>query len=181
MLVYSESSPDTKEDIGVIPVAAGARTGRLIIRGSADETRPSMSPDGRWIAYQSNKSGRWEVYVQRFPELDALQQISSSGGVSPLWSPNGRELFFRAADAVLRVSIDATSSTLRPGNPEVLFKGPYVQEGGPTGGRSYALAPDGQRFLMMKGEGRLDSDGGAAQIVWVQNWSSELARASAGR
>jgi serine/threonine-protein kinase len=181
LLVYSESSPDTKQDIGVVPVADGTRTGRLIIHGPADETRPSMSSDGRWIAYQSNKSGQWEVYVQRFPELDALQQISLSGGESPLWSPDGRELFFRKADAVLRVPIEASSSMLTHENPEVLFKGPYVPESGGPSGRSYALAPDGQRFLMMKGEGRLDTDGGAAQIVWVQNWSSELTRASAGR
>ena len=126
-----------------------------------------------WLAYQSDLSGRWEVFVQPYPELDSVQQISSGGGTSPLWGRNGRELFYRNERLMMRVPVETTGRAFRRQNPEVLFEGPYVLEDG-TGQRSYALAADGQRFLMMKPEERLDTEGGTAQIVFVQNWSEEL-------
>ena len=110
LLVFQEDSPDTRLDIGVVPIE-GEHRPQLLIRGPSDEGQPAMSPDGRWIAYQSNSSGRWEVYVQPFPGLGGRWQVSTQGGVSPIWGPNGRELFYRNARAVISVPVAATGNT----------------------------------------------------------------------
>ena len=105
-----------------------------------------MSADGRWIAYQSNSSGQWEVYVQPFPGLSGRWQVSSQGGGAPIWSPDGRQLFYRRAGDVMSVPVETAGTTLRYGNPRKLFGGPYVPESEtPFEARSYALAPDGRR------------------------------------
>src|SRR5439155_22249930 len=149
LLVFEEVSPDTGLDIGVVPID-GAHTPRLIIRGPSDEGRPSMSPDGRWIAYESNLTRRPEIYVQPFPEMRSRWQVSTDGGTSPLWSPYGQEVFSRREQAVMTVPVDTRGGAFRYGNARPLFAGPYVEEDHQRTGRSYAIAPDGQRFLMMK-------------------------------
>jgi serine/threonine-protein kinase len=170
-LVFHQNSGDTGMDIGVVPIE-GEHTSTLLIRGPADEGRPALSSDGRWIAYQSNLSGRSEVYVQPFPDLGGRWQVSTQGGVSPIWHPNGRELFYRHGRAVMSVPVAAKGNTFTYGNPRVLFDGSYVPEDEARfGARSYALAPDGQRFLMMKKEPHPDT-----QIVVILNWAEELKR-----
>jgi serine/threonine protein kinase len=176
LLVFQEYSPATRTDVGVVPID-GEHTPTLLIRGPSDEARPAMSPDGRWIAYQSNLSGRWEVYVQPFPALGGRWQVSTQGGLSPIWSPNGRELFYRNARTVMSVPVEATGSAFTYGNPRLLFEGSYISEEDSGGGRSYALAPDGQRFLMMK-EGEQHD---ATQIVVILNWAEEVKRLAAAK
>ena len=79
----------------------------------------------RWMAYASNESGKYEVYVRPFPEVNKGKwQVSTSGGNSPLWSPDGRELFYRSGDAVMAVPVE-TEPTFKPGKPTVLFRGTY--------------------------------------------------------
>jgi serine/threonine-protein kinase len=176
LLVFQEYSPDTRMDIGVVPIE-GPHTPTLIIRGTADEGHPAVSPDGHWIAYQSNLSGRFEVYVQPFPALGSRWQVSAQGGVSPLWDPTGRELFYRNGRAVISVPVAAAGNTFTYGNARVLFEGSYVNEVfDPSGGPSYALTPDGHRFLMMKEQERPDGGSGPAQIVVILNWVEELKR-----
>ena len=126
-----------------------------------------MSPDGRWIAYQSNVSGRWEVYVQPFPGLAGRWQLSTQGGVTPLWHSTGRELFYRHGAAMMSVRVDATSSSFSHGSPQKLFEAPYVGEDDEFG-RHYAIAPDG-RFVMMKEAPRRPTE-----IVVIVNWAEEL-------
>jgi Tol biopolymer transport system component len=176
LLVFQEDSPDTGMDIGVVPIQ-GERVPQLLIRGRSDEGRPAMSHDGRWIAYQSNLSGRWEVYVQPFPNLGGRWQVSTQGGLSPIWHPNGRELFYRSGRAVLSVPVEITGTSFRHGNPKVLFEGSYVPEDVESwSASSYALHPDGQRFLMMK-EGIPQGGGaGATQIVLATHWADEIKR-----
>ena len=135
-----------------------------------------MSPNGRWIAYESNLSGRWEVYVQRFPELTTRWQVSTDGGESPTWSADGRELFYRRGKAMMSVRVATNGSSFRYGTSEVLFEGPYAPEDPARCARSYAVAPDGRRFLMMKEEGRRRDDADASQIVVIRNWAEELKR-----
>ena len=90
------------------------------------EIQPKISPDGRWMAYLSDESGKNEIYVRPFPEVNKGRwQISTSGGNSPLWSRDGRELFYRSADSVMAVAVQ-TEPTFKPGKPEVLFRGTYV-------------------------------------------------------
>ena len=175
LLVFHERSPDTGLDIGVVSID-GEHKPRLVIHGPSDEARPAVSPDGRWIAYESNLSRRSEVWVQPFPDLNARWQVSTEGGASPTWRPDGRELFYRHGTAMMSVPIDTTGGAFKYGRSEVIFEGSYVPEDDKLGnGRSYAVAPDG-RFLMMKEAARHDNDGAAPQIVVIRNWVSELQR-----
>jgi hypothetical protein len=118
-----------------------------------------FSPDGRWVAYTSDASGRNEIYVQPFPGLHQDRQISDRGGVEPVWNRNGRELFYRQGDAVMSVPFTASSAPA-PGASHVLFRGAYVAGPwgrtnyhvvqGAIGARAYDVAPDGQHFLMVR-------------------------------
>jgi serine/threonine-protein kinase len=171
LLVFQERARDTGLDIGVLAID-GDRTPRPLISGSADEGGPAVSPDGRWIAYHSNLSGTHEVYVQPFPALDGRWQVSTQGGVSPLWGPDGRELFYRSGRAVMSVPVATSAGAFRNGNARALFEGPYVpEEGGVFDAPSYAVAADGRRFLMMK-----QAPGAGQHIVVIVNWPEELKR-----
>src|SRR5262249_27461606 len=139
-----------------------------LLKSEFAETNADLSPDGHWMAYQSNESGRGEVYVRPFPNVDQGQyQISSGGGGSPLWSRDGRDLFYisRPPARLMAVPI-RTGPTLDRDNPKALFDWAYANEG--AGGRTYDVSPDGRRFLTTK----LSAVNGAAasQIIVVQNW-----------
>ena len=127
------------------------------------ESNPAVSPDGRWIAYRSDESGRNEVYVQRFPDLGGRVQISTAGGTSPLWSPDGAELFYREGQAMMTVAVDGSGAALGAGPPERLFEGRYLDDLA----RNYDVAPDG-RFLMIKQADTL------RQIHVVVDWLEDL-------
>jgi len=136
-----------------------------------NEVLPAMSPDGRWLAYQSTESADAEVYVRPFPDVSSLRrQVSVGGGFAPLWSADGQELYYRSATDMMAVKV-RTSPTLDLGKPEALFSlSDYVLPG--TRGIKYEVGPDG-RFLMLK-----DSGGGRSQdrVVLVQNWTQEVKR-----
>ncbi len=100
LLVFEQSSADTGMDIGVVPID-GEHTVRLLIHSPSDEGHPAVSPDGRWIAYQSNESGPWQVFVQPFPGLGSRSQVSTQGGTSPIWDPGGGELYYRDGRAII--------------------------------------------------------------------------------
>jgi serine/threonine-protein kinase len=111
------------------------------------EAVPEISPDGRWMAYKSDESGKPEVYVRPFPEVNKGKSlISATGGEDPLWSFGGRELFYRNGEAVMAVKVE-TDPAFKPGKPEVLFQGKYAPH--LTNGSTWAIGRDG-RFLMMK-------------------------------
>jgi serine/threonine-protein kinase len=133
---------------------------------------PEVSPDGRWLAYQSNESGQPDVYVRPYPDVDAGRwQISTQRGSRPAWSRNGRELFFLdAADRLSVVTIAVNGNTLVPGAPRRVLDTAYYP-GFTTRGaylRAYDVSPDGQRFLMIKGT----ADASTAQSVLTiaVNW-----------
>ena len=153
----------------------GQRAATPLLETEFNEIRPSLSPGGQWIAFESDEEGQAEIYVRPFPDLQAGQwKVSTEGGRHPVWSPDGRELFYQAGPAIIAVPID-TEPTFRPGNPERLFKGQYVRGGRPT--RRFDIAPDGQRFLMVKPGGALTDDAAAApELILVQNWHEELKR-----
>jgi serine/threonine-protein kinase len=137
-----------------------------------NEKLPQISPDGRWLAYQSTESGNMEVYVRPFPNVSAgRRQVSVGGGFAPLWSKDGGEIFYRSATNLMAVAVQ-TSPRFEAGTPTVLFGlGDYVLAG-PRGLR-YDVAPDG-RFLLLKDErGNTPS----AHLVLVQHWFDELRRA----
>jgi serine/threonine-protein kinase len=140
-----------------------------------------VSPNGRWIAYESNESGQFEVYVRPFPEVDRSRQpISSGGGRQPLWSRDGRELFFLTPNGrLMRVPV-VTADSWRAGTPEHLFDGPSDLSWAPgISGRLYDISPDGRRFLFLKPAPDAEQPQAPSSIIVVQHWTSELARARA--
>jgi serine/threonine-protein kinase len=149
----------------------GARRSQPLIATEFNESEAEISPDGRWLAYRSNASGQDEVYVRPFPEVDrGLWKISTDGGTEPLWSRDGRELFFRARAGLMRATVE-TAGGFHAGVPSLVVAGAYVD----AGARSYDISRDGRRFLMMKA--RIDAGdplAGLTQIVVVQNWFTEL-------
>ena len=132
-----------------------------------------ISPDGHWIAYGTNESGRFEVYVRPFPNVEEGKwQISSDGGIEPVWHPNGQELFYRNGRAFEVVSIK-TEPTFTAGSPVVLFTGRYTTDTGPTA--NYDISPDGQRFVMIKAAEE-ETVQQQTQINVLTNWFEELKR-----
>jgi len=163
-------------DIRVL--STGDRKTRALIQTAANETSPEFSPDGRWLAYVSNQSGRLEVYVQPYPGPGERHLISTNGGQQPAWSGNGRELFYvqggGAAIGVrklMSVSI-GTTPTFVAGTPETLFESDDLAS---AWGRNYDVAPDGQRFLLTLNK-EPPTNLAPAQMILVQNWTEELKR-----
>ena len=139
-----------------------------------------MSPDGRWLAFESNRSDRFEVYVQRFPGADSggILPVSTGGGVQSRWGPGGRELFYVAPDgALMAVTVQARGTTWAAGTATRLFEGRYATRDGQlsSAGPQYDTL-DGQRFLMLKNEASVLTASESAEIVVVQNWFEELKR-----
>jgi serine/threonine-protein kinase len=134
----------------------------------------TISPNGRWIAYSSNETNRFEVYVQAFPNPGRKYQISSSnGGTEPIWAKNGRELFYRNGDKMMAVVVDTRGDNLEPGPPTLLFEGHFAVSNVSGGDAWYDVNSDGSRFLMLKAD---ESSNNAASIVIVENWTNELKR-----
>jgi Tol biopolymer transport system component len=144
-------------------------TPRALLTTPANEKFGMFSPRGDWIAYQSDESGRDEVYVARYPDLSDKTAVSNRGGGYPVWSRDGREFFYRQGTAVMAVVVEAFDP-LRVGPPQLLFDDPsYV---GTSGDLRFDVTPDGQRFLTPKA----DDASTSRQLVVVQNWSAEVAR-----
>jgi hypothetical protein len=140
------------------------------LRTPFNESVPRFSPDGRWLAYISDESGRYEVYVQPYPGPGGKWQVSTDGGAEPVWNPNGRELFYRNGDKMMAVEI-VTQPSFAAGKPRMLFERPYQPP--PATFPNYDVSPDGQRFLMLK-PSEETSSASLTQMVVVQNWFEEL-------
>jgi hypothetical protein len=146
----------------------GDRKPKPSLRTPSMETNSHFSPNGRWLVYVSNESGRREVYVQPFPGPSGKSKISTEGGDEPVWSRDGRELFYRSGDTMLAVAI-TTQPAFVAGLPRRLFDGHY--EGTGTGTSGYDVSADGRRFLMIQ---PAEPEQPVTQINVVLNWSEEL-------
>ena len=164
-LVFISTNPETKSDLWVLAMTPGAAPVPYL-RTSFEELQGQVSPDGRWLAYTSDESGRWEVYVQSFPTPGTKYVISNDGGGEPQWRADGRELFYMALDHTL-MSVPVVSSTpWSSGRPVPLFRAAVA--GDLTRYRNrYQVAANGQRFL-------LDSvvKDGSQDVTLVVNWQS---------
>ena len=168
MLAFYSGESGTYGDIFVLP-EGGVATEFIV--GPSEELSPSFSPDGRWLAYVSDESGRNEVYVRPYPEHDPRVPISTDGGTEPVWSRDGRELFFRKGVELFVVRMEVEGNGLVAGIPEKLFEGSYTIDPWAAVNPNYDVAPDG-RFLMV--QPRLSNDSASPQISFAQNWHLEL-------
>jgi eukaryotic-like serine/threonine-protein kinase len=147
------------------------------------EVYPALSPDGRWLAYASNETGHFEVYVRPFPDVNSRRvQVSQAGGTEPRWAQSGRELFFRNAARALVAATVVPAATFTLGAQTVLFGGSQFYYDPGESARSYDVAPDGQRFVFMR---TVVPTGPAAvpldKLVEVTNWATEVQARLAGR
>jgi len=172
-VVFSVFTEGANVDLGLLSLD-GERTSTTLLDTPFNERNAALSPDGRWIAYESNESGRYEVYVRPFPEVNAGRwQISNDGGRWPVWSPNGDELFFRDPTGVAALAF-VTDPTFTPGALTHLFAWRFVG----SYSRKMAVSPDGNRFLMLKNASSDtdDEDAPGPQIILTLNWFDELER-----
>ncbi|MEJ2207200.1 MAG: protein kinase [Gemmatimonadota bacterium] len=133
------------------------------------DLQPAVSPNSRWLAYESNQSGQFEVYVRPFPETGAWrEQISISGGREPVWSSDGTELFYRGSTHFVSVRVSG-QDRIQVGARQELFAAQPFREG--TGHPAYDVHPDGQRFVML-----LEGPARNRPAVLVRNWSAAVAR-----
>ena len=166
-LVFGDSATTKMQVLSM----EGERTSQPLFQSQFNEDNAMISPDGHWIAYESNESGQLEVYVRPFPNVEGGKlQISSDGGTEPVWAPREEELFYRNGEAMMMVGFK-TEPTFTAGSPEILFTGSHTTSRAVT---NYDISPDGQRFLMIKtAEGE---EGQQDQINVVLNWFEELKR-----
>jgi Tol biopolymer transport system component len=150
----------------------GDTTSVTLVASAATEFFPSLSPDGRWLAYASNESGNPEIYVRPFPETGTARwQVSTTGGGQPLWSRSGRELFYINGKGEMMSAEVRTGATFAVGEQRVLFStAPYLVG---TGIHTYSLSPDDKRFLMLQeGESIQQSE-----LVLAEHWVQRVLQA----
>ncbi len=170
LLFYDTMHPQTSGDIWVLPLV-GKREPYPVVRTAADEHYGTPSPDGRWLAYVSNETGAYEVYVEAFPATGFRRQISTLGGFEPHWRPDGKELFYRALNQTLMaVGVKSKPTTLEFGPPKTLFATRIQWTEIQAVAHHYAVAPDGQRFLMISATDEAQS----VPITVVVNWTGSL-------
>jgi serine/threonine protein kinase len=163
LFAYYEVHPTTQRDIWVYTTRDCTAT--PFLNTPYDESTPALSPDGKWIAYTSNKTGQYEIYISPYPGPGSGERISTQGGDQAVWAPDGRELFYREGNKLVGVSIE-TQPSLKIGVPALLFERPYLFDSRNT---QYDIYPDGNRFLMIKSE---ESTGN--KIYIVVNWFEML-------
>jgi serine/threonine protein kinase/Tol biopolymer transport system component len=144
-LAYHEVDPVTLHDIWVIglPESGGGRTpARPFVKTNYSESSPRFSPDGRWIAYQSNESGRFEIYVRSYPDGETIRQVSTDGGSDPVWPSRGTDLLYRGTTGMMMAAAITLSPEFTVGKPRALFDASRYQS-------AFDAPADGRRLLLM--------------------------------
>jgi len=171
-LLYTQVDPKTGRDLWVLPMSETDRKPFVFVNTNFEEQNGQFSPDVRWIAYQSNESGRFEVYIQPFPGPGAKQCVSTNGGMQPRWHPDGNELFYIAADGMLMAApIHISRQPANIGAPAKLF--PFRISRGSVMDImriQFALSPDGKQFLVNT---NVENDA-PSPITIATNWTSLL-------
>jgi Tol biopolymer transport system component len=179
-IVYLVIDPKTGWDLWMLPLSGGA-TPSPLLRTPFNESHGQISPDGKWLAYYSNETGRTEVYVRPYPRGAGKWQISTNGGVLPRWRRDGRELFFTSnltGGKMMAVDITSAGTTFEAGTPKELFDSPFIgiQHIGILPGsaayHAFAVSADGQRFLIPHPPS--GSTTGLTPIAVVENWAAGL-------
>jgi Tol biopolymer transport system component len=171
-LAFVEQDPSKGRDIRLI--APNDRTPRPWLESMFEEGAPRFSPDGRWLAYVSNQSGRHEVYVRAVAGSPGSQQVSSSGGTEPVWAREGRGLFYRQGDRMMEVRLAGGGADLQAGRPQALFESPFGK--GSIDAANYDVTQDGQRFLMVQNDQQSSTSTMFHVLInWVGSLRSTLA------
>jgi serine/threonine-protein kinase len=179
-LAYHELDPETAFDLWTVPVEnddRGLRAGKreVFLQTPSDERNASFAPDGRWLAYASNESGDFQVYVRKFPDTGAKWQISSVGGVYPMWSRSGRELFFESLDNRIMVAgYTVQGDSFAADKPRLWSEKTLVNTINTS--KNVDLASDGKRVVaLMQAEGP-EARQSQHQVVFLENFFDELRR-----
>ena len=179
IIVYQEFDPKTKRNIWVLPMDAGAAGKPILFLETAfDELLGQLSPDGHWMAYTSDESGRREVYVRQFPAAEGQWKISIAGGEQPRWRGDGKELFFEAADGKMTaVSVNAVAgsqTSFSAGSPQALFEAHLSRtENGAQ--FQYDVTADGKRFLV-NSEASASPTHSTPSLTVMVNWSARATK-----
>ena len=167
-IIYRQSNLQTKHDIWAFPLF-NERKPFPVLQTEANEAAATLSPDGRWLAYSSDETGRYEVYVQSFPGGGGIRQVSTAGGMGPLWRGDGKELYFHAPDGKLLAAPITSGVSLEVGMPATLFE---FRAAGNLITPYYSVTRDGQRFLLNT---IMETETNAPLTV-VVNWTAEAKR-----
>jgi Tol biopolymer transport system component len=170
-LAFMRQNAQTSRDIYVLSLR-GQSPPRPVVNTSGYDGGAQFSPDGHWMTYASDDSGQMQVYVRPFPGPDRRWPVSTQGGTQPLWSSNGKEIFYRIGNKMMVVDVSA-GVDLTLSQPRQLFEQRYVFQN--ISLANYDVSPDGQRFLMVKDEA------GSGRLNVVLNWTEELKRLSLTR
>ena len=172
-VLYNETTEGMGRDLLQVELDGSHRVTPLL-QTKFNERNGIVSPDGRWLAYESDNSGSFEVYVRPFPNVgDSQSQVSTAGGRQPLWARSGKELFYLGADeTLLSVPVNVIAGGWHAGAPVKLLDARYYTGNG--SGRAFDVSPDGQRFLMIKGPTNAGVPPPA--LIVVQHWDEELKR-----
>ena len=169
VLLYNELNANGDLDIWSLPMS-GDRTPIEVLATEFNEQQPQFSPDGKWIAFQSDKAGPMEIYVQPYPG-PARVGASAGGGTQPRWNSNGKELFYIAPDGrLMAVPINESpdSTTLQAGTPVPLFMSNAAR--GNTQRQHYMVGPDGQSFVVIS----IPEASAPSPITLILNWKPKL-------
>jgi WD40-like Beta Propeller Repeat len=166
-LAYSQlGGPKNGIYIGTLSMT-GERKSQLFLKTGFDTHGGQFSPDNRWMAYQSNESGRFEIYVRPFPGGTGQWQVSTAGGAGPRWRADGRELYYLAPDGrLMAVPITTHGATFEPGTPVALFS-PRIASSRETPLPQYSVAADGRFLINMTVE-----NAPSPPITLIQNWKA---------
>jgi serine/threonine protein kinase/Tol biopolymer transport system component len=170
-IIYREIHPKTKYDLWVLPVGplSGNQKPFPFLETEANEAAAVLSPDGQWMAYASDESGMYEVYVQSFPGRGGKRQVSTGGGIGPHWRSDGKELFYHAPDGKLMSVTVKGGSSFERSAPVALFE---FRAGGNLITPYYSVTSDGQKFLLST---IVETEAGAPVTV-VVNWTAQMKR-----
>ena len=161
-----DSTTATRSDVWALPLFGDGKPFPLVAT-EFNEVVPMISPDAKWLAYMSDESGRFEVYIRPFPAGAGKWQVSSGGGALPHWRRDGKELIFVTLDQqLMAVEVRESGASVTLGVPHALFK--YNAVSGPDG--PFTVSADNQKFVV----NRLSTDAAPAPLTLVTNWTAEL-------
>jgi Tol biopolymer transport system component/DNA-binding winged helix-turn-helix (wHTH) protein len=170
ILYEEDAAPGNQRSLWIRPMSPTGATPRPYRRTTFNECMGQFSPDMRWVAFQSDETGKYEIYIDTFPEPRGAVRISTGGGVLPEWAANGRELFYVSADSTLMsVSLKPGTGSLEPSVPRALFPLQVID----TDVSPYDAAPDGRRFLVLA-----TAEHAAQPLTLIANWPALLDKAT---